>query len=218
MIKLIVGTKGTGKTKTLVSQANAAGETSKGNVVFIEKGMQLQYDLATSVRLVNTEEYDIFGFEKFTGFVSGILAGNYDITHLYIDGVFKVGGKEKNYELEMTAEGLLISCPDCGASKLVSTSSFIELDEQINEEPAGVEYVEKARDAFINELTVLFEGKSRRFVRSIMAATLSSIPSFIGNTDELLAYIRHSLVSCSDKVEKGVCVKLLNDIMDAYVE
>ena len=98
MIKLIVGTKGTGKTKTLVSQANAAGESSKGNVVFIEKGMQLQYDLATSVRLVNTEEYDIFGFEKFTGFVSGILAGNYDITHLYIDGVFKVGGKEKNYE------------------------------------------------------------------------------------------------------------------------
>ncbi|MBE5948217.1 MAG: hypothetical protein E7261_04215 [Lachnospiraceae bacterium] len=103
-------------------------------------------------------------------------------------------------------------------TKLVSTSSFIELDEMPNEETAGVEYVEKARDAFINELTVLFEGKSRRFVRSIMAATLSSLPSFIGNTDELLAYIRHSLVSCSDKVEKGVCVKLLNDVMDTYIE
>lgn len=98
MIKLIVGTKGSGKTKTLVSQANAAGEASKGNVVFVEKGMQLQYDLATSVRLVNTEEYGISGFEKFSGFLSGILAGNYDITHMFVDGTFKIGGKEKNFE------------------------------------------------------------------------------------------------------------------------
>ena len=98
MIILIVGNKGSGKTKALVSQANAAGEASKGNVVFVEKGMQLQYDLATSVRLVNTEEYDICGFDKFTGFLCGILACNYDITHLFVDGVFKVGGKEKNYE------------------------------------------------------------------------------------------------------------------------
>lgn len=98
MIKLIVGTKGSGKTKTLVSQANAAGEASKGNVVFVEKGMQLQYDLATAVRLVNTEEYGINGFEKFSGFLSGILAGNYDITHMFVDGTFKIGGKEKNFE------------------------------------------------------------------------------------------------------------------------
>ena len=61
MIKLIVGTKGAGKTKTIVSMANAAGESSNGNVVFVEKGMKLQYDLATSVRLVDTEEYDIVG-------------------------------------------------------------------------------------------------------------------------------------------------------------
>lgn len=98
MIKLIVGTKGAGKTKTLVSQANAAAEASKGNVVFVEKGMQLQYDLATTVRLVNTEEYDVSGFEKFSGFLSGILAGNYDITHMFVDGTFKIGGKEKNYD------------------------------------------------------------------------------------------------------------------------
>ena len=98
MITIIEGAKGSGKTKALVSQANAAGEASKGNVVFVEKGMQLQYDLATSVRLVNTEEYDICGFDKFTGFLCGILAGNYDITHLFVDGVFKIGGKEKNYE------------------------------------------------------------------------------------------------------------------------
>lgn len=103
-------------------------------------------------------------------------------------------------------------------TKLVSTSSFIELDAVAADETAGEAYVEAARDAFINDLTLLFEGKSRRFVRSVMAATLSSLPSFIGNTDELLAYIRHSLASCSDKVEKGVCVNLLNGIMNEYSE
>ena len=98
MIKLIVGTKGTGKTKTMVAQANAAVETSKGNVVFVEKGMGVRHELSNNVRLVDTEEFDIHGFDKFTGFLSGILASNYDITHLYVDGTFKIGSKEKNYE------------------------------------------------------------------------------------------------------------------------
>lgn len=98
MIKLIVGTKGTGKTKTMVAQANAAVETSKGNVVFVEKGMGVRHELSNNVRLVDTEEFDIRGFDKFTGFLSGILASNYDITHLFVDGTFKIGSKEKNYE------------------------------------------------------------------------------------------------------------------------
>ena len=98
MIKLIVGTKGTGKTKTMVAQANAAVETSKGNVVFVEKGMGGRHELSNNVRLVDTEEFDIRGFDKFTGFLSGILASNYDITHLFVDGTFKIGSKEKNYE------------------------------------------------------------------------------------------------------------------------
>ena len=98
MIKLIVGTKGTGKTKTMGAQANAAVETSKGNVVFVEKGMGVRHELSNNVRLVDTEEFDIYGFDKFTGFLSGILASNYDITHLFVDGTFKIGSKEKNYE------------------------------------------------------------------------------------------------------------------------
>ena len=98
MIKLIVGTKGTGKTKTMVAQANAAVETSKGNVVFVEKGMGVRHELSNNVRLVDTEEFDIYGFDKFTGFLSGILASNYDITHLFVEGTFKIGSKEKNYE------------------------------------------------------------------------------------------------------------------------
>lgn len=97
MIKLIVGTKGSGKTKTIVNMANAAGESSKGNVVFVEKGMKLQHELAHSVRLVDTEEYEISGFEKCYGFLAGILAGNYDITHMFVDGTFKIGGAEKDF-------------------------------------------------------------------------------------------------------------------------
>ncbi len=98
MIKLIVGTKGTGKTKVMLEQANAAVEVSKGNVVYVTKGMGVRHELSNNVRLVDTEEFEIFGFEKFTGFLSGILAGNYDITNLYVDGTFKIGSKEKNYE------------------------------------------------------------------------------------------------------------------------
>ena len=98
MIKLIIGTKGTGKTKTMIDMANKAGETSNGNVVFVEKGMGVRHELSNNIRLVDTEEFDIHGFDKFTGFLSGILAGNYDITHMFVDGTFKIGGKEKNYD------------------------------------------------------------------------------------------------------------------------
>lgn len=62
MIKLIVGTKGTGKTKTLIEMAKKAAEESKGNVVCVEKGEKLVRELPNTVRLVNSEEYDIQGF------------------------------------------------------------------------------------------------------------------------------------------------------------
>ncbi len=91
MIKLIVGTKGTGKTKTLIEMARKAAEESKGNVVCVEKGDKLAHELPNSVRLVNSEEYDIRGFANLYGFLAGFLAGNYDITHLFVDGTFKIG-------------------------------------------------------------------------------------------------------------------------------
>ncbi len=101
MIKLIVGTKGTGKTKTLIEMANKAAEESKGNVVCVEKGDKLAHELPNSVRLVNSDEYEIKGFANLYGFLAGFLAGNYDITHLFVDGTFKMGKMgdgEKDYE------------------------------------------------------------------------------------------------------------------------
>lgn len=94
MIKLIVGNKGTGKTKALVTAANEAAKTTKGNVVCIEKGMQLTYDLSHDVRLIDMDEYKVEGYEAFGGFISGVMAGNYDITDVFVDGTVKVGGKD----------------------------------------------------------------------------------------------------------------------------
>lgn len=94
MITLIVGKKGTGKTKKLIQAASEAVERSDGNVVVIEKGAKLTYDLTHRVRLVDTEQYAINGFDMLLGFVSGICAGNYDVTDIFVDSTFKITGKD----------------------------------------------------------------------------------------------------------------------------
>ena len=96
MINLIPGKKGTGKTKILVDSIKKAAENATGNVVCIERGMQLTYDLPHNVRLADAEEYGITSYDAFYGFVAGILAGNYDIQEVFVDGILKIGGR--NYE------------------------------------------------------------------------------------------------------------------------
>ena len=91
MIKLIVGAKGSGKTKTVIEMINSAAKTSSGNVVVIEKSMGLTYDIDHAARLIDVEEYGIEGVNAMYGFMAGILAGNYDITDLFLDGVLKSG-------------------------------------------------------------------------------------------------------------------------------
>ncbi len=90
MLKLIVGKKGSGKTKLLIEGVNSAAKESKGNVVCIEKGMKLRYDLSLSVKLIDIEEYRIDGYGELYGFLAGLTAGNYDITDVYVDGLFKI--------------------------------------------------------------------------------------------------------------------------------
>ncbi len=93
MVKLIVGKKGTGKTKKLISLANDAVEASNGNVVVIEKGSKLTYDVTHKARLIDTEQYSVTGYEAFFGFLSGLCAGNYDVTDVLVDSTFKIGGQ-----------------------------------------------------------------------------------------------------------------------------
>ena len=90
MIKLLIGVKGTGKTKTLIAQANAAQETTKGNVVCIEKGTKLRYDINYQVRLINTDDYLITDASSLEGLVAGILASNADVTDIFIDSALKI--------------------------------------------------------------------------------------------------------------------------------
>ena len=92
MIKLITGTKGSGKTKAMIEMINKAAETTPGNIVCIEKSMKLTYDVSHAVRLIDVDEYKISGYEMLYGFVAGVLAGNYDIVEVYIDGILKIGG------------------------------------------------------------------------------------------------------------------------------
>jgi len=94
MIKLIVGNKGTGKTKTLIDMANTAVKTTSGNVVCIEKGLKLTYDIDHKARLIDIEQYGISGYDAYYGFLAGLLAGNYDITEIFGDATLKIGGKD----------------------------------------------------------------------------------------------------------------------------
>ena len=94
MVKLIVGVKGTGKTKTLIELANQALQTSKGSVVCIEKGQKLKYDVKYQARLIDTTEYDINDCSGLYGLVCGLYAANYDITHIFIDSALKICGED----------------------------------------------------------------------------------------------------------------------------
>ena len=89
MVKLIIGVKGSGKTKQLIEMVNTASAESKGNVVCIEKGKKLTYDIKHTARLIDTEEYGICDGQSLFGFVAGIIASNHDVTDIYIDSALK---------------------------------------------------------------------------------------------------------------------------------
>ena len=90
MLKLIIGVKGTGKTKTLINLVNGALEVTKGDVVCIEKGVKLRYDIKPTARLIDVDEYMIDDAQSLYGFVAGILASNHDVTDLFVDNTLKI--------------------------------------------------------------------------------------------------------------------------------
>ena len=90
MLKLIIGVKGTGKTKTLISMVNEAVEKSNGAVICIEKGDKLRFDVKYQARLIDTDEYFVDDAQSLFGFVAGILASNHDVTDLFIDSALKI--------------------------------------------------------------------------------------------------------------------------------
>ena len=93
MIKVIYGSKGTGKTKMLIDAANAAIERAKGHLIFITDTKRGMYDLERDVRFIDVTDYDVAGEAALCGFVKGVIAGNNDNEYVYIDGVVRIAGK-----------------------------------------------------------------------------------------------------------------------------
>ncbi len=122
MIQLITGNKGTGKTKIMVEMINAAAKTASGNIVCIEKGMKLTYDIDYNVRLVDMDEFGIMNYDMLFGFVAGMRAGNYDIQEIYIDGVLRI----ENEGLETLGALLAEIDKACEDIKVVFTISAEE--------------------------------------------------------------------------------------------
>ena len=90
MLKLMIGVKGTGKTKALISLVNEAVEKTHGDVVCIEKGVKLRFDVKYQARLIDVTEYFVADAQSLYGFVAGILASNHDVTDLFIDSALKI--------------------------------------------------------------------------------------------------------------------------------
>lgn len=94
MVSLILGKKGSGKTKRLIEKVNDAIENSNGNVVCVEKQPKLTYDVNYRARLIDTDHYKVSGYEAFYGFLCGICAGDHDITDVLIDATLRIGGRD----------------------------------------------------------------------------------------------------------------------------
>ncbi|MDR0920661.1 MAG: ATP-binding protein [Oscillospiraceae bacterium] len=96
MVQIITGSKGTGKTEILIDKINEVIQTTKGDVICIEQAPKLTYRLSYKVRLVDTGRFGIMDYDSFYGFISGMLASNYDISDIFVDGILRLAGRDYN--------------------------------------------------------------------------------------------------------------------------
>ena len=132
MIHVIMGLKGSGKTKKLIDAIHAAVESAHGDVVCIEYGKKLTYDVSYKVRLVDSKEYGISTPEMLKGFLSGLHAGNFDITNVFIDNLYKTIGTDK-----AAGEEFIAWCAKFAAE------NNMEITISISEDPAEASEVMK---------------------------------------------------------------------------
>ena len=132
MIHVIMGLKGSGKTKKLIASINETGANAHGDVVCIEYGKKLTYDVTYKVRLVDSKEYGISSPEMLKGFLSGLHAGNFDITNVFIDNLYKTIGTDK-----AAGEDFVVWCAKFAAE------NNMEITISITEDPAAASDVMK---------------------------------------------------------------------------
>ena len=123
MIHIIMGLKGSGKTKKLITAINEAVAEAHGDVVCIEYGKKLTYDLTYKVRLVDSKEYGINSPEMLKGFLSGLHAGNFDITNVFVDNLYKTIGND-----EAAAEDFVAWCAKFAAENDMEITLTISSD------------------------------------------------------------------------------------------
>lgn len=95
MINVIIGAKGSGKTKYMVDHVNMAVKDEPGTLVFVSKDNRLMLDLKSAVRYINTEEFAVDDYNVLYGFLGGIISNNYDVSHIFIDSIWKVVSSEE---------------------------------------------------------------------------------------------------------------------------
>ena len=94
MVEVLIGKKGSGKTKALLEKVNAAATVAEGDVVFICSDMSDIYDIKSKVRMCASHELGMDSYDDLLFFIKGLLAGNYDITNIFVDGIFKITGSD----------------------------------------------------------------------------------------------------------------------------
>jgi len=92
MVKVIYGARGAGKTKRIMNMAREELARTNGNVVFIEKDNRCMLSLPHEIRYVNASEYGVRNPDKLFGFISGMLAANFDITSVFLDAMPSIAG------------------------------------------------------------------------------------------------------------------------------
>ena len=125
MIHVIMGLKGSGKTKKMIDSIKETVASAHGDVVCIEYGQKLTYDLPHRVRLVDSKEYGISNSDMLKGLLSGLHAGNYDITNVYIDNLYKTIGNDR-----AAGEEFIIWCAK------FAEANFMEITITVSDDPA----------------------------------------------------------------------------------
>ena len=134
MISLIIGKKGTGKTKVLVQHVNDAVHVSSGNVVCVEKETKLTYDVNYRARLIATDVFAISGYDAFYGFLSGICAGDHDITDIFVDATYRIAE-----DTERTGEALAAFLTKVNElSKISDTNFTFTISSDLEELPESI--------------------------------------------------------------------------------
>ncbi len=134
MIKLLCGTKGSGKTKRLIDMANSEMKSGNGNIAFVDVDDNHIFSLDYSVRLINAMEFNINNIESFYGFLCGIIGMNYDVEKIYVDGIYNlIDIKIENLEsLVKSLETI---------SKKFNTDFYIGLDYTVEEIPTSLKSI-----------------------------------------------------------------------------